>query len=165
MGNYAKIMSFDEIDKIRDQIGRLVCTSGGYDPLHPGHTSCLIESKAFGDTLIAIVNGDSFLRAKKGKPFMDLRTRCLMVSCIREVDIVVPFEIENDNTVSVALKRLRPNVFTKGGDRSDPTKIPEYPVCEELGIEIKFGIGLSKEWSSSILLNEWGEHYKRQDHK
>lgn len=156
MENYAKIVSFEEFDQLRDQLGRIVCTSGGFDPIHPGHASCLIESKQYGDTLVVVVNGDSFLQRKKGKPFMDLDTRCNVVSCIRGVDYVVPFEIEDDQTVCEALRRLRPHVFTKGGDRVDYTNIPEWQVCIDLGIELIPQVGRPKHWSSSDFLKDWG---------
>jgi cytidyltransferase-like protein len=134
MENYARIVTFEELDQIRDQLGRIVCTSGGFDPLHPGHASCIIESKQYGDTLVVIVNGDGFLQRKKGKAFMDVETRCRLVSCLRGVDFVVPFDAAGDDqTVSQALRRLRPHVFTKGGDRVDYSNIPEWEVCQELG--------------------------------
>lgn len=153
---HARIVSFEELDALRDQLGTIVCTSGGYDPLHPGHATCIIDSKQHGDTLVVVVNGDAFLQTKKGRNFMDLRTRCLLVSCLRAVDYVVPFEIENDQTVCEALRRLRPHVFTKGGDRTDYTNIPEWDVCQELGIKLVPQVGLRKDWSSSDFLKEWG---------
>ncbi len=156
MEKYAPILSFDEFDRLHDQLGRIVCTSGGYDPLHPGHASCIIESKQYGDTLVVVVNGDSFLKNKKGKAFMDLQTRCRVVSCIRAVDYVIPFEIEDDPTVCQALRRIRPNVFTKGGDRVDYKSIPEWQVCQELGIELVAPVGQPKLWSSSDFLKDWG---------
>ena len=106
-----------------------------------------------------VVNGDSFLRRKKGKAFMDLNTRCMLVSCLRNVDYVIPFEIENDQTVVEALRRIRPHVFTKGGDRVDFTNIPEWPICQELGIEIVSRVGMPKYWNSSDFLKEWGEYW------
>ena len=158
MEKYARIITFEELDQIRDQLGRIVCTSGGFDPLHPGHASCIIESKQYGDTLVVIVNGDGFLQRKKGKPFMDIETRCALVSCLRGVDYVVPFEAEgNDQTVSKALRLLRPHVFTKGGDRVDFTNIPEWQVCQDLGIELISQVGQPKLWSSSDFLREWVE--------
>jgi D-beta-D-heptose 7-phosphate kinase/D-beta-D-heptose 1-phosphate adenosyltransferase len=163
MEKYASIVTFDEFNQIRDGLGRIVCTSGGFDPLHPGHATCIIESKQYGDTLVVVVNGDSFLQRKKGKPFMDLQTRCQIVSCLRDVDYVIPFEIEDDQTVCQALRLIRPHVFTKGGDRVDYTNIPEWQVCQELGIELVSQVGKSKLWSSSDFLKDWGEFWSRRE--
>jgi cytidyltransferase-like protein len=155
----AQIVDFEDIDRLRPKLGRIVVASGGFDPLHPGHASNLLESKKLGDTLIALVNGDTFLRVKKGKAFQDLKTRCQIVSFVRGVDYVVPFEIEGDQTVCVALEKLKPHVFAKGGDRTDPNNTPEWGICKKLGIEIVFGIGAAKQWSSSDFLAEWGEFW------
>ncbi len=165
MDKYGKILSFEEFDKIRSNLGKIVCTSGGFDPLHPGHASCIIESKQYGDTLVVVVNGDGFLKRKKGKSFMNIQTRCAVVTCLREVDYVIPFEIDGDQTVREALRRIRPNVFTKGGDRVDHTSIPEWDVCLELGIEVVSGVGMPKYWNSSDLLKEWGEFWTRTHEK
>jgi len=159
MDKYGKIISFDEFERIRVDLGKIVCTSGGFDPLHPGHASCIIESKNYGDTLVVVVNGDGFLRRKKGKPFMDLETRCAMVACLRGVDYVIPFEIDGDQSVSEALRRIRPHIFTKGGDRVDYSNIPEWQVCQELGIEVISRVGRPKYWNSSDLLKDWGEFW------
>lgn len=157
MSQPAKIISVSELDAIRESLGTIVATSGGYDPIHPGHLSCILDSRKFGDTLIVIVNGDSFLQAKKGRPFQDLKTRCMIVSYVRGVDFVFPFEITGDSTVIQALRAIRPHVFTKGGDRIDASTIPEWNVCQELGIRIESGVGLDKNWSSSTFLREWSE--------
>ena len=153
----ARIVSFDEFNAARPA-GRIVATSGGFDPIHPGHISSLQHAAAYGDVVVAIVNGDAFLTAKKGRPFQDLATRCLIVSAIRGVDYVIPFEIENDTTVREALRRLRPAVFTKGGDRVDHASIPEWDVCQKLGIEVVSGVGDDKQWSSSWFLEAWATH-------
>lgn len=157
----AQIISFDEFDKLRPKLGKIVVTSGGYDPIHPGHISCIIESKKYGDTLVVIVNGDAFLTAKKGRPFQNLETRSLIVSGIREVDYVIPFEIEGDQTVSRALEAIRPDIFTKGGDRVDKASLPEWETCKKHGIEIVFGVGADKKWSSSWFLNSWNKHSRQ----
>lgn len=150
----APVVTFEEFSDSRPA-GRVVLTSGGYDPVHPGHISSIQDSRRYGDVVVVVVNGDSFLKAKKGRAFQDLETRCLVVSAIRGVDYVVPFEIEGDPTVREALRRLRPQVFAKGGDRLDAKSIPEWEVCEELGIEVVTGVGEDKRWSSSWFLNAW----------
>jgi bifunctional ADP-heptose synthase (sugar kinase/adenylyltransferase) len=104
------------------------------------------------------VNGDGFLTRKKGKPFQDLETRCQIMSYARGVDYVIPFEAEGDDqTVREALRRLKPHVFTKGGDRISPETIPEWDICKELGINVESGIGAPKSWSSSEFLKKWKE--------
>lgn len=154
----AEIISLSDFAKIRPKLGKVVMTSGGYDPIHPGHISCIIESKKYGDVVVVVVNGDHFLTAKKGKPFQNLETRSLIVSGIAGVDYVVPFEIEGDQTVNKALEVIKPDVFTKGGDRVDEKSIPEWEVCKKHNIEIISGVGEEKQWSSSWFLNEWNNH-------
>jgi cytidyltransferase-like protein len=155
------IVSLQELAEIRPTLGTVVATSGGFDPIHPGHISCIVESKPLGDALAVIVNGDAFLRVKKGRPFQDLATRCLIVSALRGVDYVVPFEVENDSTVSDALELIKPNVFTKGGDRIDEASIPEWETCKRHNIEVVTGVGLDKQWSSSAFLQDWADHTRR----
>lgn len=148
----AKIISIKEFLEVKGSLGKIVCASGGFDPIHPGHTNYIIDSKKYGDTLVVIVNGDNFLIKKKGYRFMNLRTRCMNVASIRNVDYVIPFEIKNDLTVIKALKIIKPNVFTKGGDRTNKKNIPEWDICNKLNIDIKLQVGIKEIWSSSDLI-------------
>ena len=160
--NYAPILTLEEFAALRDEAGEdmgvVVATSGGFDPIHPGHVTCIVESKAFGDTLVVIVNGDDFLTNKKGKAFQDIDTRAAIVAAIRGVDYVVKFEIKDDPTVAPALRAVRPNIFTKGGDRVAGKSLPEAEeaACREHAIRIIDGVGLGKAWSSSDFLADWG---------
>jgi cytidyltransferase-like protein len=157
----AQILSLNEFAKLRPKLGKVVATSGGYDPIHPGHVSCIIESKKYGDVLVVIVNGDHFLTAKKGRPFQNLETRSLIVSGIVGVDYVIPFEIEDDQTVIVALEMIKPDIFTKGGDRNKSTlPAAEREVCEKNYIKVIFGVGEDKKWSSSWFLEDWHKSNK-----
>jgi cytidyltransferase-like protein len=166
MESCAPILTLEEFARLRDdprnKFGVIVATSGGFDPIHPGHVSCIVGSKAYGDTLVVIVNGDHFLETKKGKAFQDLATRAAIVSAIRGVDYVVTYEVDDDFTVAGALRAVRPRYFTKGGDRVKGKTLPpaEEQVCREFGIEIIDGVGLSKAWSSSDFLREWGEFWR-----
>lgn len=156
----APIVSFEEFAELRPKLGKIVATSGGFDPIHPGHISCIIDSKKYGDTLVVIVNGDAFLTAKKGRPFQSLETRSLIVSGLAGVDYVIPFEIDGDQTVTKALEAIKPQYFTKGGDRVDKASLPEWETCKKNNIEIIFGVGEDKKWSSSWFLNEWDNGIK-----
>ena len=163
---YAQIVTLSQyVNKIRPTLCnmKVVATSGGYDPLQPGHSSCLIESKKHGDIVVAIVNGDWFLEAKKNPKgdvgVQDLRYRSKMVSHIRGVDYVIPFEVVGDSTVSEALRVIAPQVFTKGGDRSGDDNTPEGRVCRTLGIEVIYNVGCDKSDSSSWVMDTY---YRRR---
>lgn len=131
-----------------------VCVSGGFDPIHPGHISYIMEASKLGSTLVVIVNGNNFLATKKGKPFQDLETRCQIVAGIKGVDWVIPFEIRDDPSICEALKVIKPFIFANGGDREFHS-IPEYEICQELGINMVFNVGTEKQWSSSDMLKNW----------
>jgi len=134
----AEILSFEEFAKIRESknLGKIIAVSGGFDPLHSGHLYYIHESKKLGDILVAIVNGDNFLRNKKGKPFMFHNERMDILSHIKSIDYVIPYETFDDHTCIVALQKLKPDVFAKSGDRVDKKTIPEWQTCVDNKIEI-----------------------------
>jgi len=159
----ATITTFDQFKKIKKNLGKIVCTSGAYDPIHPGQLSCLMESKRYGDTLVVLVNGNSFLAKSKGRSFQDIKIRCQIVSCVRGVDYVIPFEIEDDLSVSRALYHLRPDVFTKGGKKYDHSNTPEYEMCKKLGIYFIPQVGLDRGWVGSHFVKEWEDYCSTRD--
>jgi len=136
---------------------RLIVTSGGFDPMHVGHLRCLIESadltqKVGGKTRLAvIVNGDGFLLRKKGYAFMPEIERMEIIAGVRGVDYVVPWD-DGSQTVTEALKILKPFAFTKGGDRDAAGNVPEFDLCESMGTQVIFGVGGGKIQSSSDLV-------------
>ncbi|MGP3726383.1 adenylyltransferase/cytidyltransferase family protein [Cereibacter sphaeroides] len=133
--------------------GKIVCTSGGFDPLHCGHVMHLSLARRLGDCHVAFVNHDDYLIRKKGHAFMPLEERCLIVAALECVDFVVP--IYHD-TVDLALATIRPSVFAKGGDRSSESSIPEWHTCNELGIEVRLNVDDERfNRSSSQLLKVW----------
>lgn len=128
---------------------KLICTSGGFDILHVGHTRLIFASQEAGKTLIVIVNGDDFLRRKKGYVCIPLKERLEMVSHIQGVDYVVPWD-DGSQYVDKAIELIRPSVFTKGGDRTpDNMAQCEIDICKEINCEIKYGVGGDKIQSSS----------------
>ena len=137
----------------------ICCTSGGFDPIHFGHISYLKSAKLLADIHIVILNGDTFLQAKKGKSLMNLQERCEIISELECVDYVFPFEIENDLTVIEALKIIKPSIFAKGGDRFDKRTIPEWQFCMENNIEIITNVGIKKTRSSTEYLIDWAEYW------
>lgn len=163
---FALVQDLNTFSRLRESHDMVFMTSGGYDPIHPGHISTIIHSANIlsqrkqetgrSGIMVVVVNDDHFLEKKKGKAFQDLKTRCLNIAGIRGVDVVIPYLNASDNTVIEAIEKIRPTAFTKGGDRFDSQTIPEWDTCQKLGVEIITGVGLAKSWSSSDFLREWG---------
>jgi cytidyltransferase-like protein len=156
------ILTIDQLVKELDELRnhkQIVATSGGFDPIHIGHIRCIQESasiatpSSFTDViLVVIVNGDGFLTRKKGKPFMLHEERMQIIDALRGVDYVTGWD-DGSQTVVGALELLRPHVFTKGGDRSVASNVPEVAVCEKIGCRIAYGLGgTDKVQSSSDLI-------------
>jgi len=140
---------------------KIVCTSGGFDPLHVGHLRCIQESRRFGQLLVVIVNGDSFLQRKKGYVFMPLAERMELIDGIAGVIHVVAWD-DGSQYVDRALATLRPDFFTKGGDRSSPECLSpaELQICEAIGCRICYGVGgREKIQSSSSLVSSSSRHH------
>jgi len=131
----------------------IVAVSGGFDPIHIGHIRYFKAAKKLGDKLVVILNSDKFLKRKKGFVFMPFKERKEVLKSIRYIDKVIPC-IDKDQTVCETLKKLKPDIFAKGGDRI-LENIPERKVCEKLRIKMVFGIGGKKIKSSSWLLTKF----------
>lgn len=131
--------------------GKIVAVSGGFDPIHVGHVRMIQEAADIGDGVIVIANSDAWLERKKGYAFMPYVERQEILYSIKGVIDVVE-AIDDDGTVCESLKRIKPDIFANGGDRKSGN-VPEYAVCDELGIEMRFGVGGNdKPQSSSWLI-------------
>jgi cytidyltransferase-like protein len=128
-----------------------VAASGYFDPIHIGHIEYLKKSKELGDYLIVILNNDEQAVLKKGKPFMSLEERKVILESIKYVDEVF-VSIDKDSSVCESLRKIKPNIFAKGGDRFKH-EIVEAPICEELNIKIIDGLGEKIQSSSSLIRN------------
>lgn len=143
-------------DERRLFLSRIVATSGGFDPLHVGHLRCIQESRRYADRLVVILNGDGFLLRKKGYVFMPQNERAELVAALGAVDDVLIWD-DGSQFVHGALAILRPQLFTKGGDRSSPAQIApeELETCRKIGCRIEYGVGgFEKVQSSSRLASQ-----------
>lgn len=131
---------------------KIVAVSGGFDPLHVGHVRMITAAAELGDVIV-IANSDAWLKRKKSYVFMNYKERHEILSAIKGVYRV--FEAnDDDDTVCTSLLSLKPDIFVNGGDRKEGN-VPEYQLCEDLGIEMKFGVGGSdKPQSSSWLVDK-----------
>jgi cytidyltransferase-like protein len=143
-----------------------VAVSGGFDPLHIGHIELLERAKALGDRLVVILNNDNWLMGKKGFVFMPERERAGVIKAIRYVDgVIITNHPTNPTDMSVCteLEQLKPDIFANGGDRKTDN-VPEYGLCDRLGIKMAFNLG-DKIQSSSDLVKRVREHKKLPEKK
>ena len=136
---------------------KIIAVSGGFDPVHIGHVRMFEEARRLGDELVVILNNDNWLLKKKGYTFMPEIERKEILEALGAVDRVVLTQHgpnPDDMSVCAELRDVQPHIFANGGDRHEGN-VPEYIVCDELGIEMAFGIGHGgKVQSSSWLTNK-----------
>jgi len=123
-----------------------VMVSGGFDPVHVGHIRLILEAAKFGDVIV-IANSDKWLFRKKGFVFMTFEQRKEILDAIKGV-IFVDAVDDKDGTVCEAIRTHKPTYFANGGDRRR-ANTPEVNLCQELGVEMLWGVGGDKKSESS----------------
>lgn len=101
--------------RIDDLIKTKVFTNGCFDILHRGHIELLEKSKAMGDYLIVGINSDASVKRLKGdsRPVNTQEDRKKALESLKFVDEVIIF---NEETPYELIKRIKPDIITKGGD-------------------------------------------------
>jgi cytidyltransferase-like protein len=128
-----------------------VMVSGGFDPVHVGHIRMIRAAAQYGDVIV-IANSDEWLYRKKGFNFMEFDRRAEILEAIKGV-IIVDSVNDSDGTVCEAIRRHKPTYFANGGDRGK-SNTPEQTVCEQLGVELLWGVGGDEKVDASSDLVE-----------
>tara|TARA_R110002110_G_scaffold132503_1_gene314240 strand:+ start:66 stop:545 length:480 start_codon:yes stop_codon:yes gene_type:complete len=128
-----------------------VMVSGGFDPVHAGHIRMIRAAAEYGDVIV-IANSDDWLFRKKGFVFMEYARRVEILNAIKGVVLVDSVD-DTDGTVCNAIKRIKPTYFANGGDRGT-SNTPEQSVCEQIGVELLWGIGGEEKLQSSSSLTK-----------
>lgn len=118
-------------ERVRSAGGTVVAAGGCFDLLHAGHVSLLRSARALGDCLIVCLNSDSSVKRLKGesRPVNHQADRAATLTALDCVDAVAVFE---EDTPEQVIRRLRPDVWVKGGDY-DATRLPEASTLAEWG--------------------------------
>ena len=119
---------------IRSAGGRVAATGGCFDLLHAGHVRTLHAARAAGDCLIVCLNSDDSVRRLKGpgRPLNSAADRVAVLAALDCVDAVLVFD---ESTPDEVLRKLRPDVWVKGGDYS-ATSLPETELVRSWGGEV-----------------------------
>jgi rfaE bifunctional protein nucleotidyltransferase chain/domain/rfaE bifunctional protein kinase chain/domain len=119
------------IERTRAAGGVVVAAGGCFDLLHTGHIRTLAAARALGDCLIVCLNSDHSVRRLKGpdRPINHQADRAEQLAALRCVDAVAVFDAD---TPIPLLRRLRPDLWVKGGDYS-ADDLPEARIVREWG--------------------------------
>lgn len=106
------VITKDDIKKVEQKI---VFTNGCFDLLHKGHIEYLKKSKALGDKLIVGLNSDESIKKLKGpsRPVNNQDDRKTILEALEFVDEVIIFD---EDTPYELIRRIEPDIITKGGD-------------------------------------------------
>ena len=139
--------------------------TGGFDPIHSGHLRYFERAKDFSDYLIVGLNGDPWLKRKKGQYFQCWTERADIIRHLDMVDAVISWD-DSDDTAKGAIRKCleisKKVVFCNGGDRgSDNT--PEYDrYKDDDRVIFEFGIGGEEKMnSSSWILHGYFERQRK----
>lgn len=121
---------------------KIVATNGCFDIIHAGHVQFLNEAKQLGDKLIVGLNSDKSVKKLKGdsRPYNTEQNRAEVLLALESVDQVIIFDSIDCRGF---LKRVRPDIYVKGGDYTIDT-LPEceketiFSACKEIKILKKY---------------------------
>ena len=95
---------------------KIIWTNGCFDILHRGHIELFRYAKSLGDKLIVGIDSDERVKLDKGegKPINNLSDRMHILSAIKYVDMVLPFNSTEE--LEIKIKYWSPNVMVIGSD-------------------------------------------------
>ena len=137
----------------------IVLVSGGFDPIHSGHIKLISEASLHGKVVV-LLNSDTWLRNKKGKAFLPINERKIIMESIKNVIDVLEFD-DNDKSCIDGIKKAIVKYknhkikFANGGDRDSKNTL-ELKFCTDNKIQTLWGVGGNdKSNSSSWRLKKW----------
>jgi cytidyltransferase-like protein len=108
----------------------VVCASGRFNLLHPGHIRLLEQARALGDMLIVAVEGDARIRQtdaispKIVRPVTPASERAEILAALACVDCAV----EIDQPLEQFLQLLAPDIFVEGcAQQAPPSQSESHP--------------------------------------
>lgn len=125
-GRLGKVVSQGELILRRSEWKRngraVVCASGSFDLLHPGHIRLLEQAQSLGDFLVVAVEGDRSVREQLAGapgavgPVTPAAERMEIVAALAAVDFVIPFD---EPSPYPFLLHFVPDVFVEGSSSSE----------------------------------------------
>ncbi|HXQ27215.1 MAG TPA: adenylyltransferase/cytidyltransferase family protein [Candidatus Acidoferrales bacterium] len=126
----------------------VVCASGCFDLLHPGHIRLLEQARSLGDILVVALESDAAARKRFGpreaapgngakknapRPITPAAERAEILAALAAVDYVVEFDEPSPRSF---LEAFLPDVFVEGSASRRDVASPEAGALEALGCKV-----------------------------
>ena len=121
---------------ITNEYNRIVFTNGCFDILHPGHIRLLKFCKSFNYPVIVGLNTDNSIKMiKPNRPINNFKFRYEMISAIKYVKYIIPFDQKSPIEL---IKILKPKILVKGMDWIDKENDECFDYILSYGGEVIF---------------------------
>lgn len=160
------IKIFTSLNDIHEHINirrtgrRVVYCHGVFDLLHIGHIKHLYQAKNFGDILVVGITADRYVNKGPGRPAFTEQLRAEALAALECVDYVL---INNSETATDVIKKIRPEVYVKGDEYQDSSADITNKITEERDAILEVGgvIEYTHDitFSSSTLINKFFSTY------
>ena len=126
--------------------------TGGFDPIHSGHISYFKRAKDLSNYLVVGLNGDPWLKRKKGQYFQCFTERADIIRHLSMVDAVISWDDVDESACGAIAKCLEISekvIFSNSVDRTK-TNIPEQKgYDDDPRVEFVYGTGGEDKMNSS----------------
>lgn len=153
-----KVISQDELMRLRRDWKRegrkIVCASGGFDLLHPGHIRLLEQARSLGDILVVAVESDRSVGGRTpsdagmARPITPAAERAEILAALAAVDYAAEFD---DVSPRGLLAQFQLDVFVAGGPAGDPAARQEDEALGAAGCRV-VRIALEPGYSTALLI-------------
>ncbi len=139
---------------------------GVFDLVHVGHLDYFKSSKKHGDVLIVSVTKGKFVNKGPNRPYNQDKDRLKFLSSLEIVDYVV---LNNTPTAVNIIKKLKPDIYSKGPDYKNIHKDITGEIKNEIKaikeVNGKIVFTNDKTYSSSKILNSFSENLDENQKK
>ena len=148
-----KIVPFEELEEFVSKLPHpIVLTNGVFDILHRGHVTYLAQAASLGASLVVAVNSDESVRMLgKGpdRPINSENDRAAVLAALESTACVVIFK---DKVPLEVVKKVRPDIYVKGGDY-EISQLPEAEIVHSYGGKV-VTVAFDYDRSTTKLLNK-----------
>ena len=148
-----KIVPFEELEEFVSKLPHpIVLTNGVFVILHRGHVTYLAQAASLGASLVVAVNSDESVRMLgKGpdRPINSENDRAAVLAALESTACVVIFK---DKVPLEVVKKVRPDIYVKGGDY-EISQLPEAEIVHSYGGKV-VTVAFDYDRSTTKLLNK-----------